>query len=95
MDASAEESGNEDVRTRSQRRRTFVTRCCALFPARTSNDAHDADAALEEERVRRFDALLHEFMHDNDSPLFDLRTHPVNISRPLNPFAVLHNQFEA
>lgn len=74
--AASATSANEDDVRRTPRCRKFLTRCCALFPARTSSDAHDADAAFEEERARSFDALQHDFMHGDDSQLFDLRTHP-------------------
>ena len=68
-------SAKQNVRTRRQRCQNFLTRCTALFPERTSSDAHAADPALEEERARSFDSLLSELMHGNDSQLFYLRTH--------------------
>ena len=44
----------------------------AALPVR-KHDAHSHQGAVDEERARRFDAMLHEFLRDDDS--FLLRTH--------------------
>ena len=68
-------SAKQNVRTRTQRCQYFLAKCSALFPVRNWNDAEAADAAVDEERARSFDALLSELMHGNESQEFDLRTH--------------------